>query len=145
MALTVTLPADNISLSGTEYTVRGTIDFDAAYPAGGEALTAANIGLSLINSIEFQARQGYMIHTETVLPATSVNVLVVCPSGGTAPTSIAAPTEAISAIMAASGADSTALVDHTHAAGATTGGQGIEMGAADLSTLTGVPFLARGV
>ncbi len=37
----------------------GTIDFDSSYPTGGESLTPANVGLTKIDSIDFDSTSGY--------------------------------------------------------------------------------------
>lgn len=149
MALTVTI--GETGTNGNKRYSRGTIGFDADnYPAGGEALSANDIGFRTIDHIQFMnGRHGVLYYTDTALPATSINVEILCPSGGAAPTSLAAPsdTAAASAIMTASGADSTNLVDHTHVAGAITetGGIGVEFGAGDASAASLVPFYAIGV
>ena len=147
MALTVTLDTPSHNVFGQQYKVSGRIAFDSTYVAGGEALTAANIGLRVIDSISFDGNGhlGYIYYTDTVLPATSINVEILCPTGGTAPTSVADPSQAATGAMTAGGADSTALTTHTHPAGALTGGRGVEMGTADASTLTAVRFTAFGV
>tara|TARA_R110000787_G_scaffold119860_1_gene230778 strand:- start:837 stop:1283 length:447 start_codon:yes stop_codon:yes gene_type:complete len=148
MALTVTRTGDWSGIEGNKRTGLIKIDFDSSYPTGGEALSASEFGLSKIEELNFmsQGRLGYVFYTDTALPATTVNIEVLCPTGGTAPTAVGAPTQAASAVMAASGADSTSLVDHTHVAGATTGGRGVEMGnTADLSTLTAIWIKATGI
>lgn len=38
----------------------GTIAFDDSYPTGGESLTAANVGLQKIDSIDFDATAGFV-------------------------------------------------------------------------------------
>lgn len=144
MPLTVT--RDSEAIMGHKRLIFGKFDFDSAYPAGGEALSAASMGLRVIDGIIFgSGRLGYIYYTDTTMPATSVNVEILCPTGGTAPTTIAAPSEAISATPVMSGADSTTITTHTHAAGALTGGRGVELGAADASSLTAITFLAWGV
>ena len=141
MALTVTLDTANFQIVGTQVKVTGTIAFDSAYPAGGEALTAANIGLRVIDHIVFDGtgHLGYIYYTDTTLPATSINVEILCPSGGAAPTSIAAPSVAVpsGATAVTSSAAQPNLTE--------TGGRGVELGAADASTLTAVRFSAYGV
>jgi len=147
MALTVTQTGDWSSIEGNQRTGRIQIAFDSAYPSGGEALAAGAFGLRVIEGIDFESsgRHGYIYYTDTTLPATSVDVEILCPTGGaTAPTSVAAPTIAPSNTMAPSGGDSTTLATHTHAMSAITGGRGIEMGAADASSLTAIWVKAWG-
>lgn len=60
MGLTVTLSGDWLGNVGNERTSTGTLAFDSSYPAGGEALSAANIGLGLIDKIEIESKSGYV-------------------------------------------------------------------------------------
>lgn len=61
MALTVSLTGDWLSSVGSEKAVVGTITFDDSYAAGGESLTAANIGLQKIKFISLnQGEDGYV-------------------------------------------------------------------------------------
>lgn len=39
-------------VAGTKRVVRGTVTFDSSYPTGGEAFTAANVGLMAIEHVE---------------------------------------------------------------------------------------------
>ena len=60
MALTVSLTGDWLSSIGSRRASQGTITFDSSYATGGESLTAANIGLGVIDRIEFnQGEDGY--------------------------------------------------------------------------------------
>ena len=131
MALTIAIDNDTYQIMGHQRMVTGTITFDSAYPAGGEALTAANLGLALINDIEFMSKGGYVFYTDTAMPATSINVEILCPTGGSAPTTVAAPSALVTA-------GDTAITSGTlaTAAGVTiTGGRGVEFGAGDASSL----------
>lgn len=38
------------------------IDFDSSYPTGGEALTAANLGLSKVEFVSIQSKDGYVFN-----------------------------------------------------------------------------------
>ncbi|MFQ5757186.1 MAG: hypothetical protein ACE5H7_14000 [Acidiferrobacterales bacterium] len=140
MALTVAV--DNTpQLIGATWKHTGTIGFDTSYPTGGEALTAASIGLSTIDDIQFgSGRHGYVYYTDTALPASSVNVEILCPTGGAAPTSVADPSVAVPA--GATAVTSTAAQPNL----TETGGRGVELGdTADASSLTLVRFTAFGV
>ncbi len=139
MALTVAV-GEHYSV-GNKRGVRGTIGFDAAYPSGGETLTANNIGLGVIDSIEFMnGRHGVLYYTDTVLPARSITVEILCPTGGAAPTSLAAPSVALSTVTG------TAVTASAETPGfIETGGIGVELGAADASSATLIPFVAIGV
>ena len=53
MALTITVPDAGRTVIGNKRLVMGTIAFDSSYPTGGEALTAANLGLDKIDHITF--------------------------------------------------------------------------------------------
>jgi len=148
MALTVTTTGDWNGVTGNRRFGLIQIAFDSSYPTGGETLNAVDFGLRVIEEIEFlsNGRFGYMFYTDTTLPATSVSVEVLCPTGGdSAPTSDAAPTLAITGVMTAAGGDSSSLVGHTHPVGQNTGGRGVEMGnTADLSSLTAIWVRAVG-
>lgn len=54
MAITFTLTADGFYPEGTRYVQLGTMAFDSSYPTGGEAITAANVGLSTIDRLEIE-------------------------------------------------------------------------------------------
>jgi len=59
MALTVSdLSFNNV---GAQAAAEGTLTFDASYPAGGESLTARQIGLEYIDNIQLQSDDGYVI------------------------------------------------------------------------------------
>lgn len=55
MALTITV--DPPQMVGTQRCVRGTVTFDASYPTGGEAFTAAQLGLTSVRRVRFYPGQ----------------------------------------------------------------------------------------
>lgn len=59
MALTVSLTGDWLSSLGNRKAASGKITFDSSYTTGGLSLTAANVGLSSIERIEFNSDSGY--------------------------------------------------------------------------------------
>lgn len=62
MGLTVSLTGDWLASIGNKRSVNGTITFDSNYPTGGEALSAAQIGLGVIQFVEFdQGLSGYIV------------------------------------------------------------------------------------
>ncbi len=70
MALTVAVTEH--FTNGNKRAVRGTIAFDASYPTGGEALTAATLGLSVIDEITFTPTSGFVFeydHTNATVLA----------------------------------------------------------------------------
>jgi len=141
MALTVTI--DEQSIMGSKRVVYGRIAFDTSYPTGGEALTANNLGLGIIDDICFTSagRLGYLYYTDTSLPATTLNVEILCPTGGTAPASVADPT----VNTMSSGSFAITATASTIALTLGVAGIGVEMGnTANCSTLTNIRFVAWG-
>jgi hypothetical protein len=59
MAMTVSLPGDWLENIGNRRAVRGTVTFDTSYTTGGEALTAANVGLGVLEYIDFNPVAGF--------------------------------------------------------------------------------------
>lgn len=57
MALTVvnTDPDNRIDVEGSRRVFRGTLAFDSSYPTGGEAITAATFGLSVLHHVQVSA------------------------------------------------------------------------------------------
>lgn len=53
MALTVALTGDWMQSMGNKRAVQGTITFDSSYLTGGEALVPSDIGLGVIDTIQF--------------------------------------------------------------------------------------------
>jgi len=140
MALTVTL--DEHVVSGNSRIVFGRIAFDSTYAAGGEALTANNLGLGIIDDIAFtsQGRLGYIYYTDTTLPATTLNVEILCPTGGTTVTTVQDPT----VMTAATGAVVVGGSASTLTLTVGVGGRGVELGISDASSLTNLRFIAWG-
>lgn len=60
MGLTVGLTGDWLESIGNKRAVVGTIAFDSSYPTGGESLTAANIGLGVIDHMTIEPKGGYV-------------------------------------------------------------------------------------
>lgn len=62
MALTWTLDSDGRQLIGKQRSVAGSVTFDSSYPTGGEAFTAADLGLTFLSSfeVEIDATAGYV-------------------------------------------------------------------------------------
>ena len=58
MALTVAISQNTVF--GDKNIVTGTLAFDSSYPTGGESLTAANLGLSILDFILIQTTKGLM-------------------------------------------------------------------------------------
>jgi hypothetical protein len=80
MALTVGLTGDWLGSQGNKRTSHGTLTFDSSYPTGGEPLTAANVGLGVIESIQFNPVSGYTFEYDHA----NEKVLVYVGSGGVA-------------------------------------------------------------
>ena len=59
MPLTIALNANSPTTAGAKTRVDGTATFDSAYLTGGEALTAADIGLRTIDTITFEIEDAY--------------------------------------------------------------------------------------
>ena len=143
MALTITVDTGGHSIVGNKRMVVGVIAFDSSYPTGGETLTANNIGLGIIDAIAFTGtgHLGYIYYTDTTLPATTLNVEILCPSGGTAPASVADP--AVNTM--ATGTVALLATANTITLTIGVGGRGVELGnTADASSLTAVRFVAWG-
>jgi len=142
MALTVTVDTGGHSIMGNKRMVTGVIAFDSTYAAGGEALTANNIGLGIIDDIAFTGtgHLGYIYYTDTTLPATTLQVEILCPTGGAAPTTVTGPqpnTLGSGAVAVTAAADPATWVVGI-------GGRGVEMGISDCSSLTNIRFVAWG-
>jgi len=140
MALTVTI--DDHSIMGGKRVIYGRIAFDTTYPVGGEALTANNLGIGTIDDIYFTSagRLGYIYYTDTTLPATTLNVEILCPTGGTAPTSVADPT----VMTMSSGSVSITATASQIVLTIGNAGRGVEIAAGDMSSLTNIRFVAFG-
>ena len=142
MALTIAIDTGGTNSFGNKRMVSGTIAFDSTYAVGGEALTANNIGLGTIDDIAFTGtgHLGYIYYTDTTLPATSINVEILCPTGGTAPTTVADP--AVNTVATGTIAVTASAADAVLTIGV--GGRGVELGITNASSLTAVRFVAWG-
>ena len=96
-----------VSNGGNKRRVTGTLDFDSSYPTGGEALTAANVALSVIDSIQVHPKSGYTFDYDY----TNALVLAYRSAGFTPAGTVAAPVFT-GAVPAFTGS---ALAAHTHA------------------------------
>lgn len=70
MALTLTLSGDWQTVEGPRRKSRGTLAFDSSYPTGGESLTAADVGLRVIERVTVTPTNGYTFeydHTNSLL------------------------------------------------------------------------------
>lgn len=139
MAAVVTI-LERASLGNMNATV-GTIAMDASYPTGGEALTAAQLGLNSIKFIIFEPTAGIVFeydHTNAKLIAYGQGVTVGAAGGATIDDF---------AVSAGPGAATTSVLG----LGSTLGSSTLNTGALkecpntnDLSTLTAVNFFAIG-
>lgn len=135
MALTVTI--DRRERVGKQKFRSGTIAFDSSYATGGMALSAANLEMSSVNLLIAAPAGGLMFeydHTNSKLKA-------IYPTGGSAtPATVVAP--AVTVPTGATAVTSTAAQpDLTETAGISK-----EVGnTTDLSTITGVRFIAWGI
>src|SRR3990167_9886713 len=59
MALTVTRTGDWQHLAGNRRVANITVAFDYSYPTGGESLTAADVGMRVIEKVQVQPDNGY--------------------------------------------------------------------------------------
>lgn len=75
-------------IAGVSQVVRGTIDFDASYPTGGESLTPAMIGLSAIDHLKADDKSGYTFEFDY----TNNKLLVYRSAGFTPAGTVDAPT-----------------------------------------------------
>lgn len=118
--------------------VTGTFDFDSSYPTGGEAFDYATLGLSNIDLIVFSPKLGLSFEYDY----TAKKVKALCPG-----MAIGAAGSASLDDFPLSGVGAT-TVSVSLTSTATTpirlGGQQEIASTADLSTVTGVPFVAFG-
>ena len=142
MALAITVDVGGHSVTGNKRMVTGVIAFDSTYPVGGEALTANDVGLGIIDNIAFTGtgHLGYIYYTDTTLPATTLNVEILAPTGGTAPTTVADP--AVNTMSSGTIAVTASAADIALTIGV--GGRGVELGITDASSLTAIRFVAWG-
>lgn len=129
--------------NGSTYSVTGTIAFDSSYPTGGESLTAADVGLAVIEHIDVHPTSGLAFeydYTNALLLAYEQGIT----TGATAVTAVATVTGAL--IVDSSGTETT-----IRAGGVTAASTTYQLGAlkqvastTDLSGITGVRFRATG-
>jgi len=134
MALTITV--DRKERMGKRHYRSGTIAFDASYPTGGESLTPADLGMRTIDILLSAPAGGLMFeydHTNQKLKA-------IYPTGGGAvPAALADPVVSVPS-GATTVTSAAAQPDLTE-----TAGRSREVAnATDLSTITGVRFVALG-
>ena len=140
MALTV----GNLSntIFGNKVIVTGTVAFDSSYPTGGESLTAANIGINVIDYIQIQTTAG-LIFEYNYTSALLLAYLMGVTTGSSAATSAGATVGA--KLEDSQGAQTVARllgtsIDVTYDLGFLKQ----VPNTTDLSTITGVRFFAIG-
>lgn len=134
MALTITI--DREERMGRRFYRSGTIAFDSSYPTGGESLTPSDLGIRTIDILLAAPAGGLMFEYDNA----NQKLKAIYPTGGSAaPAALADP--AITVPTGATGVTSTAAQpDLTE-----TAGRSKEVAnATDLSTITGVRFVALG-
>ena len=82
MALTVGLTGDWRISTGNRNESVGTIAFDSSYPTGGEALTAANVGLGVLDHITITSKGGYVFEYDYTNSKVLVYVEEAVAAGG---------------------------------------------------------------
>lgn len=139
MALTVTLTHHGIA--GDLRYVRGSLSFDASYPTGGESLTAANLGLRVIDAIHIHHTKGVSFeydYTNSKILAYNPGVTVGAAGALTLDdfvmTGVAATPTAAAIGLSANSANTTVCF----------GVMPEIISTGDLSTITGVRFFAWG-
>lgn len=138
MALTITITRR--VTAGDQHWVSGHVSFDSSYPTGGESFTAANLGLRTIDLMLVQQTKGLVYeydYTNSKLLAYAQGVLVG-----------SAGAETLDDFPVTAGPGVTADTHVSLKAGGATIGLGSlkEVAASnDLSTITGVRFIAVGV
>jgi hypothetical protein len=138
MALTIT--SLNIRPVSNSYAVTGQVAFDSSYPTGGESLTARDIGLRTIDFIVFEQRSGVVFDYDYTNAKVLARVQGVQVGAAGSVTMDDFP-------LAGVAADTAISVSLTNTGGTATHRLGVlkEVGStADLSTITGVRFLAFG-
>jgi len=130
MSVTLTKVADSDNVVGRFRSVMYDMAFDNSYPAGGEAITPANVGLSKILGVTVKG--GNAAHPKLIYgwDTTNNKLLAFFPTGG----ATAAPTSLANPIVTTGSATASAVDAVTPNI---TPGQGVEVGAtADLSSIT---------
>lgn len=82
MALTVTLSGDWLESAGSKRAVVATIAFDSSYDAGGESLTAANLGLGVLDHVTIEPKGGYVFEYDYTNSKVIVYVEEAVAAGG---------------------------------------------------------------
>lgn len=142
MALTVTKTGDWQITAGNVRMSRVAIAFDASYPTGGESLTAADLGLRVIDFISIQPQSGFVFEYDYT------NNKVLAYSQGAAHATAGSATLDDYAVTAGPGVTSGISISREASAGAATARWGPmkEVGDTDdLSTITNVRVFAIGV
>lgn len=141
MALTVAVTRRVVA--GHQNIVTGTLAFDSSYPTGGESLTAANLGLRTIDLMLIQpSAVGFLYSYDYTNSKVQVYTQGYAHGTGGAVTMDDYP------VTAGPGVTGSISVSLTTGAGAATGNLGplVEtLSTDDLSTITGVRFVAFGV
>ena len=139
MALTITVSRRHTA--GQQHIVSGTIAFDSSYPTGGESFTAANLGLRTVDLMLFSPTSGFTFEYDY----TNSKVLVY--TQGVAHGAAGAVTLDDYPVSAGPGISSGASISREASATSP-----LRMGPMkecantdDLSTVTGVRFIAYGV
>jgi hypothetical protein len=138
MALTIAVTRR--STSGDQHVVTGTIAFDSSYPTGGESFTPANIGLRVVDLMLFEQTKGFTYeydYTNSKVKAYAQGALV---GAAGAVTMDDFPVTAGPGVTA-----STSLSLASGSATVTWGGLKEVPNTNDMSTVTGVRFVAYGV
>lgn len=132
MALTISVTKQTVV--GDLAYVSGTVDFDSSYPTGGESFAPADVGLSVFDLVLCSPTSGVIFEMDY----TNSNLQAFFPTGGGG-----TPASALAVPKVSSGASSASAVDATTPT--ITPGVGKEVKSAqNLSTLTGVKFVAFG-
>lgn len=79
-------------VEGSKRRCRGTITLTSSYAAGGEALTAAALGLSVLEGVEIEPRAGYL---PTYLPSTGKVLVFLAPDAPLSASTTAALSTAV--------------------------------------------------
>lgn len=82
MALTITRAGDWLGSAGNVRTSTVTIAFDSSYDSGGEALTAANLGLGVIEHVTIMPKGGYVFEYDYTNSKVIVYVEEAVAAGG---------------------------------------------------------------
>lgn len=138
MALTVSVTRRNVS--GNQNIVTGTVAFDSSYTTGGLALTAATLGLRVVDMIIIQPRSGFVFDYDY----TNSKLLAFTQGATTGATAVSGTTGAL--MNTDAGVEGTARLQSSTTSGTFKWGSLLEVtNTTSLSTLTLVRFIAFGV